>query len=144
MGLRGPAGKREEDRLGHTRAAAAAMVPVEKIEFEKELKVLPPNPAWEDIATFAYEAFLDSPLNQYYAQTDIAFGWMAAQAIHEAIVRPSSTKTMAAESMMKTAMFSESDRRRVRIEITRKEPDKNPVADKNVTDFQARRQQRSR
>ena len=138
MGVRGPAGKREEDRLGHAHEAAGAN-PVTKVGFEATLVPPAPNPEWVDIALSAYQAFLDSPLNAYYAQTDLVYGWMTAQAIHQAVKSPTSTKTLAAESMMRSALFNEADRRRIRIELTRKEPDIDPVVEDNVAQFRQRR-----
>lgn len=139
MGIRGPAGKREEDRLGHAHAAAGVN-PVTKVGFEATLVPPEPNPAWVPIAQSAYQAFLDSPLSAYYAQTDLVYGWMSAEAIHQAVVKPSPTKTLAAESMMRSALFNEADRRRIRIELTRKEPEVDPVVKDNVAQFRQRRQ----
>lgn len=137
----GPIPKRADDRIGHPHEAGSAKQ-IDKIEYTSDLKVPEANPDWTYIAKFSYQAFIDSPLKVYYTETDLVFGWMAAQAIHEAVSKPSPTKTLAAESFMRNGMFNEADRRRIRIELTRKEPEPNPVADKNVADFTARRQAR--
>lgn len=134
----GPFPKREDERFGHTHEAAGVK-PINKIVHETKLRPPRANPEWLPIAKAAYKAFVDSPLNEFYAQTDLIYGWMAAQAIHEAVLHPTATRTLAAESMMRSAMFNEGDRRRVRIEITRKEPETNPVTESNVSDFMSRR-----
>jgi hypothetical protein len=136
---RGPAPKRSDEKLGHDRVAKNAQLPIDKLEYNQELRLPEPSTAWCEIAKYAYRAFVESPLNQFYTETDIAFGWMAADAIHKAYTDGSAMKIAAAESMMKTALFTESDRRRVRVEVTRKEPEVNSQAADNVTEFRARR-----
>lgn len=139
---RGPAPKREDERLGHTRAAADTQIPIDKLESESDLRMIDPNPKWCEIAKYAYQAYLDSPLNQFYTETDIAFGWMTANAIHEAVSRGSAMAVTAAESMMKAALFNEADRRRVRMEVTRKQPEADPTAQNNKNELDERRRLR--
>lgn len=138
----GPAPKRKDEVLGHARVAKEAELPVDKIESSAELRIMEPDPDWSEIAKYAYRAFLDSPLNQFYTETDIAFGWMTANAIHIADKKKSAMLISAAESMMRASLFSESDRRRVRIEVTRKEPEQNPTAAKHKNELEERRRLR--
>lgn len=113
------------------------------MEFSATVRVPEADEDWSDIAKYSWEAFVQSPLNQYYAETDLAFGWMACDAIDRAYKAGSAMLIQSAESMMRSALFNEADRRRVRIEITRKEPDKNPAVESNVTAFRERRQKSS-
>jgi hypothetical protein len=139
---RGPAPKRSDEKLGHAREAQSAQSPIDKIEHSNELRTPDPDTKWSEIAKYAYRAFVESPLNRFYTETDLAFGWMAADAIHQAYTAGSAMKIAAAESMMRAALFTESDRRRVRVEVTRKEPEANPTANKNKDDLAARRNAR--
>ena len=134
--------KRTDERLGHPREAKDAALPVDSIDQNRTLRYPDPDPDWSEIAQFAWRAFVDSPLNQFYTETDIAFGWMTANAIHRAVEDGSAMKIQAAESMMKSALFNEADRRRVRIEVTRKEPEQNPTAQKNKDELAKRRAER--
>lgn len=138
----GPAPKRKDETLGHARAAKEAQLPIDQIEAPAEIRSMEPDPNWSPIAVYAYRAFLDSPLKQFYTETDIAFGWMTANAIHIAHSKKSAMLISAAESMMRAALFSESDRRRVRIEVTRKEPEQNPTAAKHKNELEERRRLR--
>jgi hypothetical protein len=136
--------KRSEDKLGHPATAQSAQLPIEKIEFEQALEPPDPDPGWKPIALYAYRAFLNSPLSQFYTETDLAYGWMTAEAIDTAIKSGmSAMRVVAADSMMRAALFTETDRRKVRIELTRKEPETNPTVDANVADFEARRAARA-
>lgn len=138
----GPAPKRKDEALGHDRVAKEAQLPIDQIESPAELRPLDPNPEWCEVAEYAYRAFLDSPLNQFYTETDIAFGWMTANAIHVAHKDGSAMKISAAESMMRAALFSESDRRRVRIEVTRQKPVENTAAVQHKNELEERRRLR--
>lgn len=128
--------KRSDERMGHR---TKEEMTVDKIEVGGPVRVPEPDPDWHPIALYAWEAFVGSPLNIYYTETDLAFGWMACDAIDSAYLSKSAMKIQAAESMMRNALFNESDRRRVKIELTRKEPEENPTVEKNVADFRARR-----
>lgn len=134
--------KRSDERQGHAHEAKSVQIPVDKVTAGENSSVPEANPDWSPIAAFAWQAHLDSPLQRFYIETDHVFVWVACEAIDKAVKGKSATQMMAAESMMRAAMFNESDRRRVRIEVSRKEPEKNPVVDKNVADFTARRQAR--
>jgi hypothetical protein len=142
MGTRGPASKREGEALGHARVAKEAQLPVDKVEFATEIRSIEPDPNWCEIAKYAYRAFLESPLKQFHTETDVAFGWMTADAINTAYRDKSAMKIASAESMMRAALFSESDRRRVRIEVTHKEPESNPVAQQHKNELEERRRLR--
>ena len=48
-------------------------------------------------------------------------------------------KIAAAESLMRNALFNEADRRRVRIEVTRKPPAPDQTVEDNVAQFRNRR-----
>ncbi len=128
--------KRSDERMGHRTKDEQT---VDKIEIGGPVRIPEPDPNWCPIALYAWEAFKTSPLNIYYTETDLAFGWMACHSIHEAYESGAAMKLQAAESFMRNGLFNESDRRRVKIELTQKEPESNPVVDKNVADFRARR-----
>lgn len=131
--------KRSDEKLGHR---TNAELTVDKIEVGGPVRIPEPDEDWHPIALYAWEAFKSSPLNIYYTETDLAYGWMTCDAIDAAYLSKSAMKIAAAESMMRNGLFNEADRRRVKIEITRAEPETNPVVDKNVADFRARRQAR--
>lgn len=128
--------KRSDERLGHRSQAEMA---TEKIEIDAPTKIPEPDPDWCHIARYAWDAYVNSPLNVYFTESDLAFGWMTCHAIHEAYKTGAAMKLVAAESMMRNALFNESDRRRVKIELSHKEPETNPTVDKNVAEFRARR-----
>ena len=128
--------KRTEERLGHR---TAAELTVDKVEIGGPVRIPEPDPSWCPIALYAWDAYKSSPLNIYYTETDIAYGWMTCHAIHEAYDSGSAMKLQAMESLMRNGLFNEADRRRVKIEVTRAEPETNPAVDKNVADFRARR-----
>lgn len=128
--------KRSDERLGHR---TKEEMTVDKIEVGGPVRVPEQDPDWHPIAVYAWEAFLASPLNIYFTETDLAFGWMACDAIDAAYLSKSAMKIQAAESMMRNALFNEADRRRVKIEITREEPKQDPTVVKNVSDFRDRR-----
>lgn len=128
--------KRTDERMGHR---SKEEMTVDKIEIGGAVRIPDPNPAWLPIALYSWEALISSPLNIYFTESDLAFGWVTCEAIHNAVKDGSAMKMVAAESMMRNALFNEADRRRVKIELTRKEPEKNPTVDKNVADFRSRR-----
>lgn len=128
--------KRSDERLGHRSQEELA---VDKIEAEAPTEIPEPDPDWCPIAKYAWNAYVNSPLNIYFTESDLAFGWMTCHAIHEAYKSGAAMKLAAAESMMRSALFNESDRRRVKIELTQKEAPSNPTVDKNVAEFRERR-----
>lgn len=131
--------KRSDERMGHR---SKEELTVDKIEVGGPVRVPEPDPDWCPIALYSWEAYVSSPLNIYFTESDLAFGWMACHAIHEAYKTGAAMKIAAAESFMRSALFNESDRRRASIEITRQEPETNPTVDKNVADFRDRRRSR--
>lgn len=137
--------KRSDERVGHAHEAKDAAPDVDQIQFERQLVPPEPNPAWQPIAMYAWISFLESPLNEYYTETDLTYGWMTCEAIDTAIKSGmSAMRVQAADSMMKSALFNEDARRRVRIELVRKEPEPNQDAQKNRDDLEARRRERDR
>lgn len=132
-----PVPKRSDERHGHRTKAETGTI--DKIQIGGPVRIPDPDPDWQPIANYAWEAFVSSPLSVYYTETDIAFGWMTCDAIDAAYLSKAAMKIAAAESMMRNALFNEAERRRVNIEITREEPAKDPTVTKNVSDFRARR-----
>lgn len=128
--------KRSDERMGHR---TKDELTVDKVEIGGPVRIPEPDPEWCPIALFAWEAYKASPLNIYYTETDLAYGWMACHAVHEAYKTGAAMKIQAAESFMRNGLFNEADRRRIKIEVMRKEPETNPDVDKNVADFRARR-----
>ena len=128
--------KRSDERLGHRTQDELV---VDKIEMGGPVRIPEADPSWCPIAVYAWEAYLASPLNIYFTESDLAYGWMACHAIHEARKSGAAMKMEAAQSFMRNALFNEADRRRIKIELTRKEPEENPTVNKNVADFRSRR-----
>jgi hypothetical protein len=141
-GISGPPPKRSDEKLGNPNKSQADQRPIDKIETEAITEFPEPDPGWCEIAKYSYRAYLDSKLNQFYTPTDIAYGWMTANAIHLAYSKGTATMSAAAESMMRSAMFNEADRRRVRIEVTQKQPETNPATQKNKNELAERRRLR--
>lgn len=133
--------KRSDERHGHR--TKAELSGIDKIQVGGPVRVPEPDEDWHMIALYAWNAFISSPLSVYYTETDLAFGWMACDAIDAAYLSKSAMKIAAAESMMRNALFNEAERRKVKIEITREEPVKDPKVTQNVEDFRARRAARS-
>lgn len=136
--------KRSEDRMGHKKVASSELPAIDKIVIEDEDMIVPePDKRWSSIALYCWHAYLRSPVKKYFTETDYAFGWMACDAVDQAYKTGTATRINAAEQFMRSALFNESDRRRARVEITRKaEPKQETQADKNVSDFNARRAER--
>jgi|SRR5882757_1730098 len=135
--------KRADERMGKPRSAADAPSNIDKLEFSAELTYPEPDFEWHPIALYAWEAYKKSPGSIYYSETDIAFGWLTCEAIHVAARDGSAMKMSAADSMMRAALFNEADRRKARIEYTRKPVEPNPEADANIEEFRKRRAARS-
>lgn len=135
--------KRADERMGRPRSAADAASNTDKIEFSADLTYPDPNPEWSSIALYAWNAYKNSPGSLYYSETDIAFGWITCEAIHVAVRDGSAMKVAAADSMMRAALFNEADRRKARIEYTRKPTEPNPEADANIAEYRARRAARA-
>jgi hypothetical protein len=131
--------KRSDEKMGRPHSAAGNPNNVDRIEFEHDLTIPEPGEDWSPIALYAWEAYKSSPGALYYSDTDIAFGWITCEAINVAVRDGSAMKMAAADSMMRAALFNEADRRKARIEYTRKPVEAHPDVDKNVSDFMARR-----
>jgi hypothetical protein len=132
--------KRSDEKMGRPHTAQGNPQNVDKIEVEGELRIPEADPSWSPIAVFAWESVLSSPASQWYTETDLVYGWMTCQAIHESFVSGAAMKIGAADSMMRAALFNEADRRRANIEITRKPAEVNPTAENNIAEFRKRRE----
>lgn len=135
--------KRSDEKMGRPHSAAGAPSNVDKIEFTADLNVPKPNPAWSYIALYSWDSYLNSPGALYYSDTDLVYGWMTCDAIDVAFKDKSAMKVAAADSMMRAGLFNEADRRKARIEYTRKPTEPNPEADANIAEYRARRAARA-
>jgi hypothetical protein len=135
--------KRADERMGHPSSAAGSPSNVDKIEFVADLTIPEPGPDWAPITLYAWQAYLNSPGSIYYSETDITYGWITCEAINVAVRDGSAMKMAAADSMMRAALFNEADRRKARIEYTRKPVEPNPEADANIAEYRARRAARA-
>jgi len=134
--------KRSEERMGHKKVANDLLPDIDKIEFSGELRVPNPDPDWCEIAKYLWDGVLQSPLRKYWTETDYGFAWVACDAVHHAVKSGKAMSIAAAESMMRNALFNESDRRRARIELTRKGSNTesgDPQVRQNVAEFRSRR-----
>jgi hypothetical protein len=134
----GPPRKRTEERQGHAHGPKA-QEQTDKVIDESELVLPDPNPTWVPIALYAWESYLTSPIKAFLTATDYAFAWAACDALDTAVKRGTATSWQAAETLMRSALFNEAERRKARIEVTRKAPAQNPRITKNQDDLQARR-----
>lgn len=132
--------KRSDEKLGRPHTAQGNPQNVDKIEFEADLTVPEANPEWCYIAVQAWDTVVNHPARDFFADSDLIYGWMTCQAIHEAFVSGAAMKITAADSMMRAGLFNEADRRRAQIEITRKAPAANPTVEDNIAQFRKRRE----
>lgn len=135
--------KRSDEKMGHPHSASGAASNVDKIEVTSDLNIPEPNPYWSYIANYAWQSYLSSPGAIYYSDTDLTYGWVTCEAIDAAFLSGAAMKIAAADSMMRAGLFNEADRRKARIEYTRKPVEPNPEADANIAEFRARRAARS-
>lgn len=134
--------KRSEERMGHAKVAGSEQPEIDKIQFEEAIRVPDPGPNWSPIALYLWEGVLKSPMKKYWTATDYGFAWVACEAVDVAVKGGKAMHLTAAESLMRNALFNEADRRKARIELTRKMPGEetgNPVVKNNVAQFRSRR-----
>lgn len=141
MGVRGPAPKRSDKRLGHQPTAAKDAV--EKVAGADEVKVPAADKKWHPIARRWYESLSQSGQHVFYEASDWATAFLLAEAMSREL-RPQGIvwqgKVVSYELMtvkagtisallkgMSDLMVTEGSRRRVALELQR--PPSGPAGD---------------
>ncbi len=123
MGVHGPIPKRSAERMGHrskaeksdvTKASGAEKVPVPKA-----------NSEWHPLAKRWYASLAKSGQSRFYEPSDWAFAFSLADDLsyYKARRKRSSQMLTAVLSGMDRLLTTEGDRRRVRMELDRGEPE---------------------
>ena len=137
MGTRGPAPKRDAQRAGHRPADYAA----DKVELDEPVDVPPANIAWHQTAIDWYKSLAKSGQSFWYEPSDWAKAQIIAAGISDYCTdvdagpafddngKPLSARFANAATLkvllseMASLGVTEQDRRRMRIEVTRKRGD---------------------
>jgi hypothetical protein len=134
MGTRGPAPKRDAERAGHRSADYSA----DHVELDEPVEIPPAKVSWHDNAIAWYEALAKSGQSRWYEPSDWAKAWLIADALSEyctdvavgpafddngkpingRFANAATLKVLFSE--MASLGVTESDRRRMRIEIERR------------------------
>lgn len=126
----GPTAKqRPEDRLGHRTAAELANVTTLNVRQEEPPPVIPdPRPAWSSTARMMWDAFVTSPVREYYESTDYAACHFLCDLVTDCQAtgyRPG--QLMDIRMRMVDLMFTETARRAANIQINRTPPVADPA-----------------
>jgi len=118
----GPTAKqRSEDRLGHRTAAELANVTTISPRQEEPPPVVPePRESWSDTARMMWDAFVSSPVREYFESTDYAACHFLCDLVTDCQAtgyRPG--QLMDIRMRMVDLMFTESARRAANIQINR-------------------------
>jgi hypothetical protein len=119
MGVRGPVGKRTNERMGHR--TKAEMEAVTKVQVSGSVKQPPAQDHWHDIARNWYVSLSESGQSIYFEPSD----WAAAQYAAEVMTRNLNSGKFSAQlfgsvwSALQDLMTTEGSRRRMRLELER-------------------------
>lgn len=133
MGARGPIGKRSEERMGHRSKAEMDSITKAPSGPPEDLPDLPaPDPDWDDIATGWYLSLRESGQAVFYQPSDWAVARYAAELMSRVLDcserGPNGQLVAALNSVMSSLLTTEGDRRRARMELERKAPDRKLAA----------------
>lgn len=122
MGVRGPVPKRSEERVGHPMQAGGHAADITPGEL-REVKWPPADSSWSKRAKEMYASVRDNRSGQadFFQQSDVArLRFMLDQmTYYESQPQRSAMMLQVLTSEMSNLLFSEGDRRRVRIELSR-------------------------
>lgn len=122
MGARGPVPKRSEERVGHPMQAGGHAADITPGEL-REVKWPPADSSWSKRAKEMYASVRDNRSGQadFFQQSDVArLRFMLDQmTYYESQPQRSAMMLQVLTSEMSNLLFSEGDRRRVRIELSR-------------------------
>lgn len=126
----GPTAKaRPEDRLGHRTKAELANVTTITPRQEEPPPVIPAaRDDWTDTARMMWDAFITSPVREYYESTDYVSCHFLCDLVTECQrtgYRPG--QLMDIRTRMVDLLFTETARRAANIQITRTPPVENPA-----------------
>lgn len=122
MGATGPIPKRSDQRIRRNQPET----PIEKLPAIGPVKVPPldlpdPHPLIADM----YQSLRESAQSKYYEPSDWQYARMALHFADQLVKssRPSAQLLVTVNSMLNNLLVSEGDRRRVRLEIERNQPE---------------------
>lgn len=126
--------KRTDQRLGHRTKAEQK---VDKPQATEPVEIPEPDENWHPIVLRLYDGLRKSPHNVYMTSADWSYAFLAMDSVQEYLHSTSSNgrsamKLSAINDMLKSLLFTESDRRKANIEIQRSEPE--PEEEPNIAD----------
>jgi hypothetical protein len=123
MGVRGPIGKRSEERMGHRAKDEADSITKAPSGAPADLDDVPQaSGRWHPTARRWYESLPKSGQSQFYEPSDWAMAHYAAELMSRLLRedRLNGQAIAALDGLMARLLSTEGDRRRARIELTRK------------------------
>ncbi|WIV44524.1 hypothetical protein [Glutamicibacter nicotianae] len=131
MGTRGPVPKRSGDRNGHRSKDEAQAVT--SVDLEGEVVIPDADPEWHPIAQDLWESLEKSGQARFYEPSDWAIAYSLCDDLsYYKLARVRSGQMLASiMSALSSLLLTEGDRRRVQVELNRKQPDEGE--DENVT-----------
>jgi hypothetical protein len=127
MGVRGPIGKRSEERMGHRSKEEKDSITKAPSGMPMDLPDLPEADAsWHPIAADWYLSLRESGQAAFYEPSDWAVARYAAELMSRVLDcserGPNGQLVAALNSVMSSLLTTEGDRRRARMELERKKP----------------------
>lgn len=119
MGVRGPVGKRSDQRHGHRSQEENSVTKV--AVGEGFVAPLPADPTWHPIARDWFEALANSGQSHFYEPSDWATARFVAHLMDEVLSSPRTNGMLVSsiKSYMESLLTTEGDRRRVHVELER-------------------------
>ena len=140
MGTRGPVPYRTEELSRERNANRGDDRPVLKKGTMREVQIPEPDPQWHPTALRLYQALRESGQCDFFQNSDWAFAWSVCEDISHMKFDRMKGKSNA---MLLTAlynalgnlMFTEADRRRLRIELMEEQDDEESYGEKKVDEY---------
>ena len=131
MGTRGPVPKRSGDRNGHRSKDEAQAVT--SVDLDGEVVIPEADPEWHPIAQDLWESLEKSGQARFYEPSDWAIAYSLCDDLsYYKLARVRSGQMLASiMSSLSSLLLTEGDRRRVQVELNRKQADEGE--DENVT-----------
>jgi hypothetical protein len=146
MGTRGPIPDREE-ALARPRSRKGGDQQEVTHGQMKSVVIPEPDPTWHPIATMLWESLAQSGQADFYQQSDWAFAYSLCEDLTrykepltnretgELYFKRSGQMLQAIYSAMERLLVTEGDRRRVRLELDKPEPEKTPASVIAIADY---------
>ena len=139
MGTRGPVPFRTEE-LSRERNADRSDRPTLKKGLMRPVQIPEPDPKWHPTAMRLYQSLRESGQADFFQNSDWAFAWSVCEDISymKASQLKGKTNAMLLSSLysaLGNLMFTEADRRRLRIELMGEEDDEESYGEKKVEEY---------